>query len=186
VLRVALRDHVQAVSRLADHACDQLLDRPAGGATLRADARHVDASYQALIATVQPLRRNLFGVVDDDTGELVRLAAASRNYARNLVTDLNAVDPPPAPSRTDLTRASTTLHRSLDVIAAALNGPRDVTYTRSSSLFEQAEQHLDPTGDHIDTGRLALRDLKLIDGTMAQLADALGLAITDYDTVDVA
>ena len=30
---------------------------------------------------------------------------------------------------------------------------------------------------------LAIRDLKLIDGTMAQLAEVLGLAITDYDTV---
>jgi uncharacterized membrane protein YccC len=183
VVRIALRDHVQAVSRLTDHACDRLLNHPAGDVILRADARHVDASYQALIATVQPLRRNLFGSVDDDTGRLVWLAAASRNYARNLITDLNTVGPPPEPTRPDLARATITLHHSLDIIAAAINGPRDVTYTRSSSLFEQAEQHLDHTRDNVDHGELAIRDLKLIDGTMAQLADALGLTITDYDTV---
>jgi hypothetical protein len=124
--------------------------------------------------------------VDDDTGRLVWLAAASRNYARNLITDLNTVGPPPVRSRTDLTRARTTLHHSLDIIAAAINGPRDVTYTRSLSLFEQAEQHLELTPDNVDRGQLAIRDLKLIDGTMAQLADALGLRITDYDTVGIA
>jgi hypothetical protein len=31
--------------------------------------------------------------------------------------------------------------------------------------------------------QLAIRDLKLIDGTMARVAEVLGLAITDYDTV---
>jgi hypothetical protein len=33
--------------------------------------------------------------------------------------------------------------------------------------------------------QFAVRDLKLIDGAMAQMAELLGLSITDYDTVPV-
>ena len=35
-------------------------------------------------------------------------------------------------------------------------------------------------------GQLPIRDLKLIDGTMAELAEVMGLTISDYDTVDAA
>jgi uncharacterized membrane protein YgaE (UPF0421/DUF939 family) len=184
VLRIALRDHVQAVSRLADHACSQLLNPTAGDTTLRADARHIDASYQALTTTVQPLRRNLFGSADDDTARVIRLVGASRNYARNLVADIDGADPQPALNRTDLELAGSTLRRSLNVISAAINGSRDVTYTRSASLFEQADQHLGWAPDRVDHGQLAIRDLELLDGTMAQLARVLGLHITDYDTAE--
>jgi hypothetical protein len=36
------------------------------------------------------------------------------------------------------------------------------------------------------SGQLAIRDLKLIDGTMAKLAEVVGLRVTDYDTVATA
>jgi hypothetical protein len=54
VLRIALRDHIQAVGQIADHAGRYLAGEGNHG-TLHADARAVDASYQALVATAQPL-----------------------------------------------------------------------------------------------------------------------------------
>jgi uncharacterized membrane protein YgaE (UPF0421/DUF939 family) len=80
VLRVAMRNHVQAIGRLVDHSSRHLLGADSEEVrTLRADARSVDASYQALLATAQPMRRGLSGSYDEDTGAAMRLASASRN-----------------------------------------------------------------------------------------------------------
>jgi len=186
VLRVAFRDLVQAVGRLADHASDHLLGEDRGTtATLRSDARAVDAAYQALTVTAQPLRRNLSGGIDEGTGRALRLASAARNYSRNLVTDTERAGLLDAGTRLDIELASATLRRSLDTIAVALTGPRDGVYTRSSALFDQAERRVEDSSGIADPAQLSIRDLKLIDGTMARLANGLGLAITDYDTVSV-
>jgi len=37
----------------------------------------------------------------------------------------------------------------------------------------------------VATGQLAIRDLKLIDGSMARMAGDMGLNVTDYDTVGI-
>ena len=183
VLRIAVRDHVQAVAQLAGHAASHLLGEDHDtAATLRSDARAVDAAYQALMATAQPLRRNLFGTLDEDAGRAVRLASAARNYSRNLVADTEMAGPADPGTRLDIELASATLHQSLDVVAGALTGSRDVTYTRSSALFDRAERRLEECSRTAGSAQLAIRDLKLIDGTMAQMAGILGLAITDYDT----
>ena len=184
VLRIALRGHVQAVGQLADHASGELLgdDHDVEG-TLRTDARAVDASYQALVATAQPLRRNLFGGLDEETSQVMRMASASRNYSRNLVADVGVTGPIDAEARLGIEQASTTLHESLAVVASAITGSRDVTYTRSAALFDRAEQRLDDGSAAAGEGQLAIRDLKLIDGAMARMAEVLGLRITDYDTV---
>jgi hypothetical protein len=47
VLRVAVRDQVQAVGRLAGNASDRLLGQDLAAAAPRSDARAVDAAYQA-------------------------------------------------------------------------------------------------------------------------------------------
>ena len=183
VLRIAVRDHVQAVARLAGHAASHLLGEDHDTATtLRSDARAVDAAYQALVATAQPLRRNLLGTLDEDAGRTVRLASAARNYGRNLVADTETAGPVDAGTRRDIELASATLRQSLDVVAGALTGPRDGTYTRSSALFDRAERRLEECSPTVGSAQLAIRDLKLIDGTMARAAEFLGLAITDYDT----
>jgi uncharacterized membrane protein YccC len=184
VLRIAVRDQVQAVGRLADHASDQLLSEDHDTqATLRSDARAIDAAYHAFTATAQPVRRNPSGTIDEDIGQAVRLISASRNYSRNLVADTKTAGPLDASTRLDIELASTTLRQSLDVVADALTGPRDETYTRSSALFDQAERHIGERSGAPRPAQLAIRDLKLIDGTMAQMAELLGLSITDYDTV---
>jgi hypothetical protein len=155
----------RVIRALADHATSRLLDEGRNGdSTLRADARAVDATHQALVATAQPLRRNIFGSLDEKTGQAMRLAEASRNYSRNLVNAVEAVG-------------------HLDVLACSFTGPRESDDTRSSSLFDRTERLLEERSETIDEGQLAIRDLKLIDGAMAKMAEVIGLRVTDYDTV---
>jgi uncharacterized membrane protein YccC len=187
VLRLAFRNHVQAIGRLVDHANDRLLGEDQGiERTLRADARDVDAAYQVLVATAQPLRRTLTGKLDEEIGRVMRLASASRHYSRNLVADVEAAGLLDGETRRDIERASAALHESLDSLARATTGSRDVVYTRSSALFDRAERRLEEGWGSVGPGRLAVRDLMLIDGAMARTAEVMSLAITDYDTVGVA
>jgi hypothetical protein len=184
VLRVALREHVEAVGRLVDHAGARLQGRADGiDSTLRADARAVDAAYQAVVATAEPVRRTVWGSADVGTVNALRLTAASRNYSRNLVVDTERPRTPVVSAQLDVARASATLHQSIEVVAKALTGPRDGTYTRSSSLFDRAERRLDVSPHELSPTELVLRDFKLLDGTMAHLAELMGLGVADYDTV---
>jgi uncharacterized membrane protein YccC len=189
VLHVALRQFVQAVGRLADHASDRLLGEDHdSGTTLRSDARAVDAAYQALTATAEPVGRNLLGGPDEDISQALKLASAARNYSRDLVADTERAGLPDAGTRLDVELASVTLGRSLDAIADALTGPRpkDGAYIRSSALFDQAERRIEQASAIVSPTRLAIRDLVLIDGTFAQMAEALGLPIAEYDTAPAA
>ncbi|MCU1489192.1 MAG: hypothetical protein JWM85_597 [Acidimicrobiaceae bacterium] len=184
VLRIAFRNHVEAIGRLVDHASGQLLGEDQDiEPTLHADAREIDAAYQALVATARPLRRTLGGRLDGEIGWVMLLASASRHYSRNLVADVEALGPLDDETRVDIERASSSLRQSLSVVVAAVTGPRDVVYTRSSALFDRAERRLEEYSSSLGGGQLAIRDLMLIDGAMARSAELMGLAITDYDTV---
>jgi uncharacterized membrane protein YgaE (UPF0421/DUF939 family) len=179
VAHVALRRFVQAVGRLAGHASDHLRDADKDlKATLRSDARAVDAAYQALMTTAQPLRP-----LGGDIRGAMRLASAARNYSRNLVADAGRVGLADAGLRLDIELANEVLQHSMDVITGALAGSRDATYTRSAAVFDRAERRIEERVGTVRPAQLAIRDLKLIDGTMARLAEAIGLAITNYDTV---
>ena len=181
VVRIAFRDLVRAVGRLAGHASDHLLGEDhEGGTTLRSDARAVDAAYQALTATAEPVRRNLSGRPDEHISQALQLASAARNYSRSLVADTERARLAEAGTRLDIELASATLRRSLDAIAAALTGPKDGAYTRSSALLDQAERRIEGRSAIASPAQLAIRDLKLIDGTFAQTAEVLGLPIADH------
>ena len=184
VLRVAMSEHVEAVGRLVHHASGRLLGREDGfDTTLRSDARAVDAAYQVVIATAQPLRRTLSGGMNEDVARALHLTSASRNYSRNLVVDTENSRPGNVDSRLDIDHASETLNASIEIVARALTGTRDDTYTRASALFDQAERRLEVRQYRVDSTEFALRDLRLIDGTMACLAELIDLTITDFDTV---
>ncbi len=182
ILRVALRRYFQAVGRLAEHATAQLVGEDHEDTTPRADARALDAAYQEVLATAQPTGLSLFGGPTDKTAHVLRIVTAARNYSRNLVTDVEAAGPLDHEALPALQRATLTLHQSLNAMVGAISGPREVTYTRSSALFDHAERYLEQTGA-LDDGQLPIRDLKLIDATMAEMAELMGLTVTDYDTV---
>jgi hypothetical protein len=113
------------------------------------------------------------------------LAGASRNYGRNLVSDLEAMGPLDEETRADLRRGCEALNASLDVLLHAVDGPRDGTYTRSAALFDRAERRLEDDALPVAPGQLAIRDLSLLDGVMAHLAEAMGLQVANYDTATV-
>jgi uncharacterized membrane protein YgaE (UPF0421/DUF939 family) len=180
VLHVALRRYYQAVGRLVEHASALLVGEDDDNTTLRADARALDAAYQEILATAQPTGRNLFGSPADKTARVLRIAAAARHYSRNLVVDVEATGSLDSKAFPAVQRASATLHQSLNVIVGAISGPRDVTYTRSSALFDRAERDIEQADTPHE--QLPMRDLKLIDATTAEMAELMGLPITDYAT----
>lgn len=184
VLTVAMCEHIESVGRLVHHASGRLLGREGpSDTTLRSDARAVDAAYQVVIATAQPLRHTLYGGTDENIARTLHLASASRNYSRNLVVDIENSGLPDVESRLDIGQASATLQASIEIVARALTGPSDGAYTRSSALFDQAERQLEVFTHRVDSTEFALRDFQLIDGTMASLAELAGLPVTDFDTV---
>jgi len=187
VLRVALRSHVQAIEALVDHASEALTtEGPAGDREgLRNDARAVDASYQALVTTAEPLRHDVLGGGDEETRRVIRLASVSRNYSRDLVTDLASTAPIDPAFHEQVDEASIRLHRSMDIVAGATTGSTDGIYVRSSSLYDRAERSLEGNGVGLNQGCAAIRDLQLIDGSMATLAEFLGLEVNDFDTREV-
>ena len=177
ILRVALRRHIQALGRLVDHAGSVLVSGDRDSSTLRADVRAVDAAYQAVLATARPNGRNLFGSVDEQTSRALRIATAARDYSRNLVNDVEAAGALSREARSSTGRASSTLRESVNVVAGAISGPRDTTYTRSSALFDRAQREVEKS-ETPQLAQLPISDLKLIDDAMAEMAEMLGLAVT--------
>jgi uncharacterized membrane protein YgaE (UPF0421/DUF939 family) len=188
VLQVALRAQIEAVAALVDIAAGHLLDDDhhyRGDTSLRTAARDIDAAYQAVVATALPLRRTMFGAVDETVESTLRLASASRHYGRNMVADIEGAGILDAETRLDIGRASDTLRGSLAVLVSAFGGERDGIYVRSSSLFDQAERCLGNSSNATYNDRLPIRDLMLIDQTMASVAGAMNLTVTDFDTAAI-
>jgi hypothetical protein len=184
VLDLAFRDLIEAVARLVGHVEEALTaaERGDAGTALRSDARAVDAAYQALLATARPLRRTVTGGVDEDTADVLWLAAAARNYSGSLVADAGQAGRLDPATRRDVEVSGAALTRSMAAVAGALSGKSDGIYTRSSALFDQAERRIEELSATVHPAQLAIQDFMQIDGTMAQIADRLGLPVTDYDT----
>jgi uncharacterized membrane protein YgaE (UPF0421/DUF939 family) len=182
VLRIALRNQVEAVDQLVEHATAGLLGNEIDiERMLRADARVVDAANQALLATARPLKRSAMGNIDESVGKTLRLAAAVRHYAANLVVDVIAAGPLDSEARPEFGRASASLRTSVGIITGALSEISDETYTRSAALFDRVA--LVANGSVVARHELTLQDLKLLDGALAEIAEGMGLRVTDHDTV---
>ena len=202
VARVAARQQLEALADLADRCLDRLAD-PASAAgsdlELRAAARRVDVAYQALVATVRPMRTPLFGSLAARVAGFMATAAAARHYARNLLLDASTryadLD---ARATDDLAAARRQLADSVGAVTAALapgagsdgddgrdggdGGPVARQYVRSASLFARVADEL-PGEPLISRPHLALRDLQLLDGALAEAARWAGVPVTDLDTV---
>jgi uncharacterized membrane protein YgaE (UPF0421/DUF939 family) len=175
VLRVALRRYFQAVGHLVEHATARLVGEDHDETALRADARALDATYHEVLATARPTGRILFGSPTDKTARVLRLATAARHDSRNLVVDVEASGPLDSKARAAVQESSATLHESLNVTVGAVSGPRDGTYTRSSAAFDRAERCTERSD--MSHGQLPIRDLQLIDATMAEMAELMGLTV---------
>jgi hypothetical protein len=191
VARVAARQQLEALADLADRSLDRLAD-PASTAgsdlELRAAGRRVDVAYQAFVATVRPMRTPLLGSQASRVAGFTETAAAARHYASNLLLDASTRYPdldPQATAALDAARGQ--LADSIGAVTGALapasgDGRQPARpYVRSASLFARVADEL-PGRPHPSRPYLALRDLQLLDGALAEAARWAGVLVTDLDT----
>jgi hypothetical protein len=194
VARVAARQQLEALADLADRCLDRLAD-PASAVgsdlELRAAARRVDVSYQALVATVRPMRTPLFGSLAARVAGFTATAAAARHYARNLLLDASTRYADLDARATDgLAAARRQLADSVAAVTGALapaaadggQAPPGRRYVRSASLFARVADAL-PGEPLTSRPQLALRDAQLLDGALAEAARWAGVPVSDLDTV---
>jgi hypothetical protein len=142
----------------------------------------LNAAYQALASTVQSMRP-IHAVGQSERADTAMAAAtAARHYALNLIRDSPPAAAPDQDTAALLDRGCHTLEASLTALQSAVADPHGTTYTRSASVFDLVEQRIAPPGNNGTKALFALRDLKLIDGALAELAAALGMDVTSYDT----
>ena len=142
VARVAARHQVEALADLIDRCLDRLAD-PASAAgsdlELRASARRLDVAYQALAATVRPMRTPLLGRLASRIAGFMATTVAARHYARNLLLDASTrFDELDDAAIAELAAARRQLDESIAAITTALaeDGTSDgVGYVRSAPLF---------------------------------------------------
>ena len=180
VARVALRGYLAAMASLLRHAY-AALGGAEDAALVQADTRALNAAYYALASTIQSMRPVQAASQSERAGTALAAAMAARHHALNLMRDIPPAAAPDADTTALLDRGCQTLQASLTALQSAVADPHGTTYTRSASLFDLVEQRLAAPGNNSDKGHLALRDLRLIDGTLAELASALCMDITSYD-----
>jgi uncharacterized membrane protein YgaE (UPF0421/DUF939 family) len=194
VARVAARQQIEAFADLIDRALDRLAN-PASvrgsDLELRAAARRVDVAYQALVAVVWPMRTPLLGRQASRIAGFMATAAAAAHYARNLILDVSTryadLD---APAARALAAAGQQLAGSITAITEALGPASEQAaaghgvarrYVRSASLFARVADAL-PRQPLMSRPQLAVRDLQLLDGALAEAARWAGVPVTDLDT----
>jgi uncharacterized membrane protein YgaE (UPF0421/DUF939 family) len=177
VIRLALRHQLEAVAALVEQVRDVLLHDGSRDA-VRGTVRRVDAAFQELLATARPVRRTVLGSVDETTGRLLHHASATRHFARTLAADLPSARAVPAAALPALEEAFAAMLDSIDALLGAGADPVR-PYVRSASLFHRAAP-LGATG--LPGESLLLRDLGLLDGSLAALAEALDVPVHDLDT----
>jgi hypothetical protein len=205
VARVAARQQLEALADLIDRCLDRLADPASATGSdlqLRAAARRVDVAHQALVATVRPMRTPVFGRLASRVAGFLATAVAAQHYARNLLLDASTryadLDQPAVES---LAVARGRLADSIGAVTAALapapggsaseggadrdHGPGGAParqYVRSASLFQRVADQL-PGQPLTSRPHLAIRDLQLLDGALAEAARWAGVPVTDLDTV---
>ena len=189
VTRVAARQQVEALADLIDRCLGRLAD-PASAAgsdlELRASARRLDVAYQALSATVRPMRTPLLGALASHTDGFLATTVAARHYARNLLLDASTrYDELDAVATQELAAARRQLDGSIAAITTALaaDGTPSASaagtgYVRSAALFARVADML-PEQAPLSRPQLALRDLQLLDGALAEAARWADVPVTE-------
>jgi uncharacterized membrane protein YccC len=181
VARVEFRGYLAAMASLLRHAY-AALGGAENAALVQGDTRALNAAYHALASTIQSMRPVQAVGQSERAGTTMAAVTAARRYALNLIRDVPRAVAPAPDIAAVLDRGCQTLQASLTALQSAVADPHGTTYTRSASLFDLVEQRLAAPGNNGGNANLALRDLRLIDGALAELAGALGMDITSYDT----
>jgi hypothetical protein len=181
VARLATRQYLTVLGQLCTQASQRLQD-PGQEQQLRATARSLDAAHHSLLTTIKSM--GVPFVSSDGRTQWLSTIAASRHYARNLLTDTAAAGELAQDVQDELGRASDRLTSSIAAIGTVLEHgrPDEQAYVRSASLFAVVAAKT-YQGRYTEPVQLALRDLELIDGAMANLARSTGLSVTDLDSL---
>lgn len=182
VARLAARRYFEQLAELIGAAVGQLA-RSGDQLDLRAATRRLDGAYQSLTTTLSVAPTLLGNRPEHLRAQLVQTVNATRFYARNLVADVAQIPPLIPQLRDMLLDAGERLVASVGEIVAA-SQHRDAharSYVRAAALFDVIATSL-PDAAHISTVQLALRDLQLLDGAAAGLAEALGMTVQALDT----
>jgi uncharacterized membrane protein YccC len=163
---------------------EAVLDRGEGErAPLRPLIRDLDAAYAALVSTAIPLRRATFGRNSAQLTELLSVGAAARQYARSLAAGLQDAeersDEPSWGGNPSLRDAAEQLRTSMEAVELRIRTGEHGSYVRSAALVALAIDDLRPRHSSLQH---TLRDLTALDGTLARLATALQMDVTDHDT----
>jgi len=178
VVRIATREFVDALGALVLPALTRLRD-PDSELALRSAARDLDAAFQALEAATAPGRARLRvpGALGGVKQQWWFAANAAHSYARDLVMDTTRPEKLPGEAYAALHTAGEQLVASAAELSRGLteHGSKRI-YTRSASQFERVAASLE---DHrrLTARQLAFRDLQLLDGALATLAESAGLRI---------
>lgn len=162
----------------------------------------------ALVAVAWPMRTPLLGRQAPRISGFMATMAAARHYARNLILGVSmshaGLD---APSTEALAAAGRQLADSIAAVTGALapsdsgkgkeikeqgtaatTGTAEGTpvavrrYVRSASLFARVADALPRQSSLMSRPQLALRDLQLLDGALAETAHWAEVPVTDLDT----
>ncbi|WP_375481708.1 FUSC family protein [uncultured Jatrophihabitans sp.] len=178
VLTTAVLLWFRALSTLLDASLDRLL----GGEprNLRPAIRALDASWAALEATAQPLRHATFGRNSSQLAEIRAVSSAARFYARSMAEAVQTVQLSDVP---ELRPAVRDLRASAAAIERRVETGQQGVYMRAAASVDIAVRTSPVTAD--PSALSALRDLTMLDGSLARLALALGMDVRDHDTVDL-
>ncbi len=149
-------------------------------------SREADSAFHALIATVKPLQWSLLGGLNLEVNELISRASAVRNYSRTFLADLR--EPRILPPRFPEALASVVNRFDYSISCLARpNVANTAPYVRVSSFVESTKADLGLEVTPLEMGKadLLMRDLILLDGSLAALAKALGVPVTSLDTAKV-
>ena len=145
------------------------------------------------MATVWPLRTPVLGGLATRIRGFLATTTAARHYARNLLLDSSTryADLDPA-AVAELAAARQQIAGSIGAVTAALDpAARDGAaggpareYVRSASRFAHVANTL-PGPALASRPWLALRDLQLLDGALAEAARWAGVHVSDLDTAPV-
>ena len=146
-------------------------------------SREFDSDFHALIAAVSPLQWSLLGGLNREVNELISRASAVRNYSKSFIADLreHSLVSPEFPDA--LGEVVLRLNHSISNLAHRNIEPT-TPYLRVSSFIEstKAELGLEATPLKMEKGDILLRDLSLLDGSLAELSKAMGIPVTSLDT----
>ena len=146
-------------------------------------SREFDSDFHALIAAVSPLQWSLLGGLNREVNELISRASAIRNYSKSFIADLRE----PSLVSTEFSESLRAVVQRLNESISNLshrNVERTTPYIRVSSFIESTKAQLDleATPLKMEKSDLLLRDLTLLDGSLAALSKAMGVPVTSLDT----